>query len=188
MREAAEHDVLDGAVAAHVRQRAAEVVARPTARRAGGRDDEELGGPWRAKQAAQCEQRALVGPLQVVDDQQDRLGKRAHERVERAEDTRADPGVRRHRPCTAAQPIELGDAASDELVDRAGAERVVAVGDDLGEWPVGGERLLAATAEEDGRGATRLGGEAQREARLPDSRLTGEERKPTHPALGDHAQ
>ena len=62
------------------------------------------------------------------------------------------------------------------------------MGEDLGEWPVGGERLLAATAEEDGRGATRLGGEAQREARLPDSRLTGEERKPTRPALGDHAQ
>ena len=102
VREAAEHDVLDGAVAAHVRQRAAEVVARPTGRRAGGRDDEELGGPWRAKQAAQCEQRALVGPLQVVDDQQDRLGKRAHERVERAEDTRAD--ARGPAPSRRARP------------------------------------------------------------------------------------
>ncbi len=85
-----------------VRERAANVVDRPAARGAGGRDDEELGGPWRAKQRAQCQERALVGPLQVVDDQQHRLGKRAHERVERVEDPRADPGVR--LPVAPARP------------------------------------------------------------------------------------
>ena len=45
VREATERDLLHDAVAAHVRQRAAEAVSRPSGRRAGGRDDEELGGP-----------------------------------------------------------------------------------------------------------------------------------------------
>ena len=53
---------------------------------------------------------------------------------------------------------------------------------------VGGERLLGAAPEEGGHGAPWLGGEAQREAGLPDSRLAREQRKPTHPAVSDDAK
>ena len=156
--EPAQPDAVERAVALEVGERAGE---RAVAAEFGvpvGADDRERPGARRPEHEAREQQRAAIGPVEVVDHQQQRraVGERGVDGVEQA-------------------------VAGAGFTGRAGLERVGGPGlaQRLRERLERRERLLRAAAEQDG-GAVgeRRGGELVGEPGLADAGLAGQQHQP----------
>jgi hypothetical protein len=156
--QAAEPDAVERAVALEVGERAGERAAAAELGVAIGADDGERAGASRAEHEAREQQRAAVGPVEVVDDQQQR-GAVRERGVDGVEQAVARAGV----------------------VGRAGLERVGGAGlaQRLGERLERRQRLLRAAAEQDGGAlGKRVGRELVGKPGLADAGLAGQQHEP----------
>ena len=182
-REPAQADPLGAAVAPQVRQRGGERRAAPDLRVAVGAEDEERRRPAAAQDEREQEQRRPVGPVQVVEDQHQRppLGDAGQHVVDRRE--QPVPGARivvRAAARAAEQAIELARAR-----ERARRRRPD-VPQHVRERLERGERVLGAAAGQHDRVAG-FAREPQREPRLADAGLAGQEQQPPGAAIANEA-
>ena len=181
--EAAELEAGEAVVAAEVGEHLGEGVGAGKVALAVGADDEHGGGPPVPKQVAQHEQGRLVGPVQVVEDEQHRA--RLGGQVEQLGHTLEEPVAlhldvtsRRRRPdgpgLAADSRKERADVFRDttdpgfDLARRLASE---VVGQGFDEGLVGDERLFVAATVEHGAGGQGPAGQLAGQAGLADPGL-----------------